>query len=244
MHGSESVHALAATALAALVTTVGILVIRRFAEWGRRNAVLFGSFAAGVLIAVSFLHLIPESFEMSARAPYWLLAGYGTMHLTSRFLSSRVCDEDCESGRALGVVALVGIGFHSMVDGIVYAVAFQVGLFTGVLAAVGMVLHEFPEGIVTYALLRGSGLSDRRAALLAFLAAGLTTPLGALLAFPFVGALRGAPLGALLSASAGVLIYVGATHLLPHAERERRRFSLLALTGGMGVALLIVLSGH
>ena len=64
------------------------------------------------------------------------------------------------------------------------------------------------------------------------------------MAFPFVGALRGAPLGALLSASAGVLIYVGATHLLPHAERERRRFSLLALTGGMGVALLIVLSGH
>lgn len=236
--------ALAASTFAAVVTSIGILVIRRFAEWGTRNTTLFGSFAAGVLIAVSFLHVIPESFSMYSRAPYWLLAGYGAMHLTSRFLSGRVCDKRSVAGHAFGMIALVGIGFHSFVDGVVYAVTFQAGVFTGALAAVGMVLHEFPEGIVTYALLRGSKVPDGRAALLAFVAAALTTPLGTLASGLFVDRLRGDALAGLLAASAGVLVYVGATHLLPHAEHERRRFSLLALSGGVLSAILIVTTGH
>jgi zinc transporter ZupT len=49
-------------------------------------------------------------------------------------------------------------------------------------------------------------------------------------------------LGLLLALSAGALIYVGATHLLPRAEREPRRFSLVALAAGVLVALGIVVS--
>jgi zinc transporter ZupT len=49
-------------------------------------------------------------------------------------------------------------------------------------------------------------------------------------------------LGALLALSAGALLYVGATHLLPQAEREPRRYSLIALAAGILVALGIVLS--
>jgi zinc and cadmium transporter len=49
-------------------------------------------------------------------------------------------------------------------------------------------------------------------------------------------------LGALLALSAGALVYVGATHLLPQAEREPRRFSLIVLAAGILVALGIVLS--
>jgi hypothetical protein len=37
-------------------------------------------------------------------------------------------------------------------------------------------------------------------------------------------------------------VYVGATHLLPRAEQERRRFSLVALAGGVLVAVIIVVS--
>ena len=49
-------------------------------------------------------------------------------------------------------------------------------------------------------------------------------------------------LGALLSLSAGALIYVGATHLLPKAEQEHKRYSFVALGGGVLVAVIIVLS--
>ncbi len=105
-----------------------------------------------------------------------------------------------------------------------------------------MVLHEFPEGVVTYTLLSRSGFPERRSFLLAFLAAALTTPLGTLVSYPFVSRIDPSVLGLLLALSAGALIYVGATHLLPQAEREPRRFSLAALAAGILVAVGIVLT--
>ena len=114
--------------------------------------------------------------------------------------------------------------------------------FTGVLAATGMVLHEFPEGIITYLLLLRGGFSERTALALAFLAAAVSTPLGTLVSWPFISEIDRSLLGTLLAISAGALIYVGATHLLPQAEQEQRRFSLVALGGGILVAVIIVLS--
>ena len=52
-----------ASLLAATITTIGIITIRYFEEWGRKYVVYFSSFAAGVLISVSFLRIIPESFD-------------------------------------------------------------------------------------------------------------------------------------------------------------------------------------
>ena len=49
-------------------------------------------------------------------------------------------------------------------------------------------------------------------------------------------------LGALLAFSAGALVYVGATHLLPQAETEHKKYSLLALGAGILAALTIILS--
>jgi hypothetical protein len=91
-------------------------------------------------------------------------------------------------------------------------------------------------------LLVRSGFSERRSFLLVFLAAGLTTPLGTLASYPCVSQIGPSPLGLLLALSAGALIYVGATHLLPRAEREPRRFSLVALAAGVLVALGIIMS--
>jgi zinc and cadmium transporter len=53
-------------------------------------------------------------------------------------------------------------------------------------------------------------LSERRSFLLAFLAAGLTTPLGTLVSYPFVSQIGTPLLALLLALSAGALIYVGA----------------------------------
>jgi zinc and cadmium transporter len=233
---------MAASLVAAAVTTAGIYTIRRFEVWARQNTTYFACFAAGVLIAVSFLHIVPKSFAMSPQAPSCLFAGYLLMHLFNRFLTAYVCDKPATANYALGLVPLLGIGFHSFLDGVVYSISFSVSIFTGSLVALGMVLHEFPEGILTYTLLLRGGFSERRSSALAFLAAALTTPLGTLVSYPFVSRIAPPLLGLLLALSAGALIYVGATHLLPQAERERRRFSLVALGAGILVAVGIVLS--
>jgi zinc transporter ZupT len=105
-----------------------------------------------------------------------------------------------------------------------------------------MVLHEFPEGIVTFVLLERGGFKRRRATLYAFLAAAISTPLGTLVSYPFINTIERSTLGLLLAISAGALVYVGASHLLPEVEQENRRYTILALAAGVLAALGIVLS--
>jgi zinc and cadmium transporter len=228
--------------LACGVTTVGIYVIRRYELWANRNAVYFMSFAAGVLISVSFVHIIPKSFGMDDSAPVFLLLGFMGLYLFNRFLNVFVCHKQECPDLAMGVIPTLGIGFHSFLDGVIYSVTFNVSIFTGIVAAIGMVLHEFPEGIVTFVLLKRGGIEKRRAALYAFLAAGLSTPLGTLLSYPFIQEISRSALGVLLALSAGALVYVGASHLLPTVEKENKRYSLISLATGILVAVGIVLS--
>jgi ZIP family zinc transporter/zinc and cadmium transporter len=234
--------AFAASLLAALVTAIGIYTIRRFEAWARKNSIYFVCFAAGVLISVSFLHIIPKSFEMNANAPAYLLIGFVLLHLFNRFITAFVCERSPDSSYGIGLIPMLGIGFHSFIDGVVYSIAFTVSFFTGALAATGMVLHEFPEGIITYLLLLRGGFSERTSLVLAFLSASLTTPLGMLVSYPYISRIDQPLLGSLLALSSGALVYVGATHLLPQAEKEHRRYSLCALGAGILVAVVIVLS--
>jgi len=228
--------------LACTVTTVGIYIIVRHESWGNRNAVYFMSFAAGVLISVSFVHIIPKSFDMNDSAPVFLLLGFMSLYLFNRLLKTFVCHEYECTDLAMGIIPMLGIGFHSFLDGVIYSVTFNVSIFTGIVAAIGMVLHEFPEGIVTFVLLERGGIKKRRAALYAFLAAGISTPLGTLLSYPFIQKISKNTLGVFLALSAGALVYVGASHLLPAVERENKRYSLISLATGILVAAGIVLS--
>jgi zinc and cadmium transporter len=234
-----------ASSMACVVTAIGIFIVNRYSEWVRKQSVHFMSFAAGMLISVSFMHIIPESFEMNDLAPVYLLAGFLGIYLSNRLLSVYACHghDDC-TDLAKGITPALGIGFHSLVDGVIYAVTFKVSVFTGALAAIGMVLHEFPEGVITYMLLQRSGLDRKKAAIYAFLAAGASTPLGTLVSYPFLNRLGRPALGALLAASAGALVYVGASHLLPAIEEEGGKYTLVSLAAGVLTAVTIVLVGH
>jgi zinc transporter ZupT len=235
--------ALATSSLAAIVTSIGIYTIRRYVSWGQRNITYFICFAAGVLISASFLHIIPKALSMNPDAAVYLLVGYFGLHLLNRFLTVMVCQKNPEKEKyGIGLVPMIGIGFHSFIDGFIYSIAFTVSIFTGFLATAGMVLHEFPEGIITYLLLIRGGFSEKKAMVLSFIAAALTTPMGMLISYPLISEIDKPMLGALLSLSAGALIYVGATHLLPRAEKEHKKYSFVALGGGVLVAIMIVFS--
>ena len=228
--------------LACAVTTIGIYVISKYEQWGREYSAYFMCFAAGVLISVSFVHIIPKSFEMNSTAPVFLLVGFLAIHLFNRFLDLYICHEYECADYAVGIIPMLGIGFHSFIDGVIYSVTFNVSILTGVLAAIGMVLHEFPEGIVTFVLLERGGFSRRKSALCAFLAAAISTPLGTLVSYPFINNIKRSTLGIWLAVSAGALVYVGASHLLPAVEKENKKYSVLALAAGVLVAIFIVMS--
>ena len=233
---------LLASTLACVVTALGIYVINKFADWGLRNVAHFMSFAAGVLITVSLMHILPEAYDMNSQAPLLVLIGFMALYISNRILDKYRFHGKEQNQITIGLIPMIGIGIHSFLDGVIYSVTFNVSIFTGVLAAIGMVLHEFPEGIVTFVLLKRGGLSQKKAIIWAFLAAAVSTPLGTLVSYPFIHRIDRKVLGLMLAFSAGALLYVGATHLLPAVDNEDREFTSLSLLGGIAVAVIIVLS--
>jgi zinc and cadmium transporter len=242
MHESIFWVVMLASCLACVVTTIGVYVINRFADWGLRNVAHFMSFAAGVLISVSIVHILPEAYTKNYNAPAFVLIGYLSLHILDHALDRYQDEEHMGSTLSFGLIPMIGIGIHSFLDGVIYTVTFNVSLFTGVLAAIGMVLHEFPEGIVTFLLLRRGGFSRKKAVIWSLIAAAFSTPLGTLVSYPFINTIDETNLSLMLAFSAGALLYVGATHLIPAIQKENRKFTLISMALGILTAVLIVLT--
>jgi zinc transporter ZupT len=72
--------------------------------------------------------------------------------------------------------------------------------------------------------------------------AAISTPLGTLVSYPLINRIAKPSLGILLAISAGALVYVGASHLLPDVEKENKRYNIISLAVGVLVAVFIVMA--
>lgn len=223
---------------AAVINSIGILVVYRNEKWVEKVKTLFMCFAAGVLISTPLMFTLPNAVAKNSYAGFLALIGFLFMFISNRLITHRTKQKSL----AFGITAIEGIGIHSVVDGLIYAVTFQASVMIGVLSGVGLVIHEFAEGVITFSVLIKGGMERKRAGLYAFFVAALTTPIGAFVAYPFVSQLNESILGLALGFVSGVLIYVSASHLLPEASGHEKVHSVWAFIGGVVLALLIVLT--
>ncbi len=221
---------------AMIVNGLGIYVIYKKIIWTELIKEYSMCFAAGVLIASPLIMAFPEAVNKNSNAGLSALIGFLFMFLSNKFIKTKTKQKEL----AFGITAIEGIGIHSIIDGIVYTVTFSVSVFTGVLTGIGLVTHEFAEGVIVYSVLLKSGLGKRKAAIYAFFVAGLTTPLGALLAYPLIRRLNSEYLGIVLGFVAGVLIYVSASHLLPEANEYEKKHSIWSFLAGIALALFMM----
>jgi len=224
--------------LAAIINGFGILILHKFRGWAEKAKTYFMCFAAGVLISTPLMLALPQAIQKNFYAGFVALLGFLFMFFSNEYIKHLTQKKVL----AFGIVAAEGIGIHSFIDGIIYTVTFSISILTGFLAATGLVIHEFAEGIITYTLFLKGGVKEKTAMFYAFMVAGLTTPLGAFLAYPLVNKLSQSNLGLILGFVAGVLIYISASHLLPEAREEEKKHSGFAFLSGVGLAIFIVLS--
>jgi zinc transporter ZupT len=178
-----------------------------------------------------------------------MLVGFLSLHTYYRFLDNHTSNAAVsESGSRttkrynLGIISAWGIGVHSFVDGVIFMVTFSISKLTGIATSTALVFHEIPEGIITFLLLKEAGFSEKKSVIYAFIAAAITTPMGAIVAYPFVYSLGTQQLGILLALSAGALLYVGASQLLPESETGLRKYNLITLGLGILIAIVIVMN--
>ncbi|MEM1149911.1 MAG: ZIP family metal transporter [Pseudomonadota bacterium] len=230
--------------IAAFVTTLGLMVVSLRAEWSARHASLFALVAGGMLVTLTLLHIAPHALADSADAPNYILAGFlGGLLLSQmvRLITGEPTAPDGVSKSGAALAPILAIGFHSFIDGMVYAVSFAANYESGLYAAAGLIMHEFPEGIIAFAILRGAGVSSRMSFVWAFLAAAFTTPLGVLVSGPFIHAMGADVLPHLFALSAGLLLFVATGPLLAPIKEQSAPRALTAVGVGVVIALGLAL---
>ncbi|MCK4319002.1 ZIP family metal transporter [Candidatus Micrarchaeota archaeon] len=223
--------------LACVVNGFGILAIIKARDWAKKAMNYFMLFAAGILISMPLMYAIPMAIQKNPLAAIAVFLGFLFLYLSNELIGYHT-----SKNLKFGIIAVIGIGVHSFIDGIIYSITFSSSIFIGLLVAFGMVLHEFAEGIITYTVLMKSKVKKSKCAFYAFIVAALTTPIGAFVSYPFVSTLPQDVMGLLLGFSAGVILYVGASHLLPEARASGARYGYLAFLAGVALSVGMILT--
>jgi len=220
----------AACAAAANLAGAAVVTSRRGWSRGAHDALL--ALAAGFMLSVALVDLLPESVEHGGTAAGALvLAGFLLVHVTQHVLGRHFHfgEETHPVSEAVGAAALAGLLLHTFVDGVAVASGLRVSDALGMLVFAGVVLHKIPEGLAIASLFLAAGAPPSRA-MAAASALGLATFLGVLATdeIPLLAA-WGLPL------AAGVTLYVGASNLVPEFQAKG---GWRATAGfGVGVAL-------
>lgn len=228
--------------IAAFCTTVGLIFVAQRAPWTERNASVFGLAAAGMLTTLAFLHIVPEAFSLSTMAPVWLAVGFFGGLLLNNLVRVIFPEKDGKVHRHEALTPIIAISIHSFIDGVIYAVTFAASFSSGVYAALGLTLHEFPEGVIAFAILRRYGVPNVTAFWFAFLAAAATTPLGVIVAGPFMYGLDMQAIGSLFAVSAGLLLFVATGPLMSPLKEMTPVKGVGAVGLGAVAAILLVMT--
>ncbi len=241
-----------ANVLATLIS-IGLAALLSF-KWLSGMVDKLVSVSVGLLLAVAFTHLLPESFHSEADpvALGWtLLAG-----VLGFFLLEKVSlihhthhhegdahhhhhGHDADEARRGGWPILVGDAFHNFSDGAVIAAAFLVDWKAGVLATLAVMAHEIPHEIGDFMILLNAGFTKKRAFVFNLIS-GASAVLGGIVGYFVLDAVQGLLPYALMLAAAS-FIYIALSDLLPEMMR---RSSLARTLPEVGLVLLgVVLAG-
>ncbi|TKJ17438.1 hypothetical protein CEE44_02785 [Candidatus Woesearchaeota archaeon B3_Woes] len=178
------------------------------------------AFAAGVMITISIIELIPKSIEFSSvwLACLGIIIGTASMYLLDKLIP-HIHPELCEpeQGRKLkrtSVYLLIGIFMHNFPEGIAIASGIVTNFKTALTISLAIAIQNIPEGICTSAPYYYCTKKKLKSFLLSS-----STAIPILLGF-YLGYLvfPNIPLyivGIIIAATAGIMIYISADELIP-----------------------------
>jgi zinc transporter ZupT len=210
------------------------------------------SFAAGTLLGVTILAILPETLRA---CPWWaaflgLAAGYALFFFISKHVH-HVCPAcaashfDADATRHFSEIAtalIVALAIHSTTDGLVLGIQGQTpatdatkwSLFSA------LCIHKVPEGLALGSLLIGAGF-ERTIALGWVAAVEATTLLGGVIGYFFLANISPFWLGLIMAGVGGGFIYLAAHAVLGEMLKHGKKLVLASFSFGvMLIALLNV----
>jgi len=217
-------------------------------SWARTLCRYAVPFAAGVLLSVSLLHLLPEAEHAIGDKAYLivLISLLGSFFFEQYFAHLHHHEHKGSTKIKISVpLILFGDTIHNFIDGVAIAAAYLANPSFGVIVAIATFLHETPHEIGDFGLLISSGWKKSKALMANFLSALATFPGALWVYFTFKGEDMHSKTGVLLAISAGVFLYLGASDFLPEVGEDEDKVSawkeFLLLVSGVVIMYVLAL---
>lgn len=234
--------------LGGIFSLIGALLFLRSKQGAEKLAKYATPFAAGALLAAVFLDLLKEGIEVSSVDNVMIAALVGILgfFMAERFLHWFHHHHQHENSDPSKSLIIVGDTLHNALDGVAIAAAFLVSIPTGIVTTMAVAAHEIPQEIGDFGLLLSKGMARKKVLLVNILSAFATT-IAAVITFS-LGSTDKLPLGVILGLSAGFLLYIALSDVIPdiHENSSKKRLldwqPVLLLLGVIIVGLSISLS--
>lgn len=225
--------------IAALAEIFGGVLAANRTEWPRRVQEYLIALSAGFLLALVFLKLIPESFNLlGPAASVYILVGFSLLHFFEHTLVGHLhfgeeVHSDVMISRAASLSALSGLIVHAFFDGFAISAGMIHDFYIGTLIFIAILLHKFPEGL-TIATIMLAAQQSRRSALLASTFIGVATMVGIFVVF-ILREVNVQIVGIAFALSGGIAAYVGASDLIPEINKSGNRITPIVVFAGMAL---------
>lgn len=224
-----------------LSTIVGGFATLKF----KRYIPYFFGFAAGSLISVAFLNLLPESLKLASTSGISvrtiMLAIVFTFFFFSLierfFLTHEIHDHDGGHTHIMGPIGASSMIIHSFLDGIAIGSAFQVSASIGLIVALAVIFHDFTDGINTVTIMIQNKHKSPKATL--FLVMDAVAPVVGVLVTTLV-LISPSILSIVLSVFVGEFMFIGASTFLPETRKHLSERVILAMA--LGIILMTILT--
>jgi ZIP family zinc transporter len=205
------------------------------------------SFAAGVMLTISFFELLPESIALSST---WLVIlglaiGAVTMFGIDKLiphLHPGLCSQ--EQGHHLkktAIYLLIGIFLHNFPEGIAIGFGSVSTLKLSFIIAIAIAIHDIPETICTSAPYYYVS-KKRLKSFVVSMITSIPTIIGFLLAFYLAQIIPVWLVGLLIASTAGIMIYISADELIPTScMRMTNHHTIFSFMAGVVLVLLLEL---
>ncbi len=204
-------------------------------------------FAAGIMIAISTLELIPEAVELSEGNILPAIIGFILGAILMLILDYFVPHIHIGSGekesrqtqlKRTGYFIFFGITLHNLPEGLAIGAGFEAQGELGVTIALALAIHNVPEGMATATPLLSGGVSKGKVFMLT-LFAGLMTPVGTALGFLLFNISQNF-VAISLSLAAGAMIYIVGDELIPQSHKSHSHTANLGLLAGFLLGFIII----
>ncbi len=194
---------------------VAAALIKRVKNRRKTESFLMG-LSGGVMLAVVFFELLPESIRLSGPVMTVIGAVLGAVFVAvlSRLLPSSEGGKD----KKLGMMLFLGIALHNLPEGLAVGAGLNEPDSLGIGLGLLIMMHDVPEGLAMAIPLKESGMKNP-AVILLCAAAGLPTAAGAAIGFA-VGGISEAFIAASVAFAGGAMLILTLAEIIPECYKE------------------------